>query len=91
VLAVVGVVSHRWALVGGGVALTLGFGWVVLRRLEGRVTARGIAWLVVLNGVFAAGALVFVVANGGIIGIGAIVVSVFVGPWVASSVTGLAR
>ena len=91
VLAVVGVLSHRWALVGAGVAMTLAFGWVVLRRLEGRMTPRGVAWLLILNSVLAVGGLIFIIGNRGILGVGAICAAVFIGPWVASSVTGVAR
>ena len=91
VLAVVGVLSHRWAVVAAGVAMTLAFGWVVLRKLEGRITARGLAWLLIFNGVLAVVALIFILGNRGIIGTGAIVAAVFVGPRMASSVTGVAR
>ena len=91
VLAVVGVLSHRWALVGAGVAMTLAFGWVVLRRLEGRITARGVAWLLILNSVLAVGGLIFILGSRGMLGVGAIFAAVFIGPWVASAVTGVAR
>ena len=91
VLAVTGVLSNRWPIVLAGVALMLALGWVVLRRLEGRVTVRGIAWLAVLNGMFSVGALVFLLGDQGTLGVGAIVAAVAVGPWVASSITGVAR
>src|SRR2546423_2553470 len=91
VLAVVGLLSHRWAVVIAGVAIALAFGWVVLKRLEGRITARSVAWLLIINGELAVAALIFIRGNSGILGSGAILAAVFVGPWVASSVTGVAR
>jgi len=90
VLAVAGVLSHRWAIAGVGIAMTLAFGWVVLRKLEGRTSARRISWLLILNGLLAIAALIFALGNRGI-GTGAIVAAVFVGPWIASGVTGVAR
>ena len=91
VLAAAGVLSHRWAIAAAGVAMTLAFGWVVLRKLEGRVTARGVAWLLTLNGVLAVAFLIDLLGSSDILGIGAILAAVFVGPWVASAVTGVAR
>ncbi len=91
VLAVAGVLSHRWAVAAAGVAMTLAFGWVVLRKLEGRISARGIAWLIILNGVLAVAFLIYLLGNSDILGIGAILAAVFVGPWVASAATGVAR
>jgi hypothetical protein len=91
VLAGAGVLSHRWAVVVAGIAITLAFGWVVLRKLEGRIAARGVAWLLILNGVLAVAFLIFLLGNSDILGIGAILAGVFVGPCVASAVTGVAR
>jgi hypothetical protein len=71
--------------------MTLAFGWVVLRRLEGRITARGIVWLLILNGVLAVAFLVFLLGNSDVLGTGAILAAVFVGPWVASAASGVAR
>ena len=91
VLAGAGALSHRWAVAAAGVAMTLAFGWVVLRKLEGRISARGIAWLTVLNGVLAVAFLIFLLGNSDILGFGAILAAVFVGPRMASAVTGVAR
>jgi hypothetical protein len=91
VLAGAGVLSHRWAVAAAGLAMTLAFGWAVLRKLEGRISARGITWLITLNGVLAVAFLIFLLGNSDVLGIGAILAAVFVGPWVASAVTGVAR
>jgi hypothetical protein len=66
-------------------------GWVVLRKLEGRISARGVAWLLTLNGVLAVAFLIALLGSSDILGIGAILAAVFVGPWVASAVSGVAR
>jgi len=55
------------------------------------MTPRGVAWLLILNSVLAVGGLIFIIGNRGILGVGAICAAVFIGPWVASSVTGVAR
>jgi hypothetical protein len=71
--------------------MTLAFGWVVLRKLEGRITARGVAWLLTLNCLLAVAFLIALLGNSDVLGTGAILAAVFVGPWVASAVTGVAR